>query len=200
MRLPGTMNIKTEPHIPIRTLYLDEYAAYNISDFEDLPDLEEQAAAKHGPQVAVNVDGLLLDPQANPPIDKLDALRENNPKFETTWDHKRRDFPSGDYSQSAYDQSLATLAALADWTDQEIVNLILANRRKFKADPKLRRDYFKSLLANAKAVVLKVRAHQAIENDTSFRADIDSPQSADHQNSVEQCEMIWEQYMCPRQS
>jgi hypothetical protein len=47
-----------------------------------------------------------------------------------------------DQSQSGYDLSLASLAALDGWPYQAILNLLIANRRKFGADLKLRESYY----------------------------------------------------------
>jgi hypothetical protein len=93
-------------------------------------------------------EAVTLIPGAQPPFDKFEALRCNEARFARSWDHQRPDLK--DQSQSAYDQSLANFAALAAWSDQEIVDLIIANRRKHGASLKLRHDYYQRTIAHAR--------------------------------------------------
>ena len=75
------------------------------------------------------------------PAEKFHSLMENNPKFRKSWNHQRKDL--NDTSNSGYDLSLATLAAYAGWTDQEIASLIVSHRLKYD-DPQgksKRKDY-----------------------------------------------------------
>jgi hypothetical protein len=57
-----------------------------------------------------------------------------------------------DPSQSGYDLSLATLAVLQGWSDQEIANLIIAARRQHGQQPEkaLRYDYIRRTLQKAR--------------------------------------------------
>ncbi|HUW33528.1 MAG TPA: hypothetical protein VM223_18115 [Planctomycetota bacterium] len=82
---------------------------------------------------------VVLDPAAEPPAEKFEALMANDPNFAATWTRERQ---LRDGSPSAYDLSLGTRAANAGWTDQEIVNLCIAGRRKHGDDLKLRADYW----------------------------------------------------------
>ena len=75
-------------------------------------------------------------------------LFRSNPKAKASWDRKRSDLQ--DQSASAYDMSLAMYAAQANWTDQEIVDLLIASRRKHGDDLKLRLDYFERTLAKVR--------------------------------------------------
>jgi len=75
------------------------------------------------------------------PAEKFHALMENEGKFKKSWNHQRKDL--NDTSCSGYDLSLATLAAYAGWTDQEIASLIVQHRVKYD-DPQgksRRKDY-----------------------------------------------------------
>ena len=86
----------------------------------------------------VKVDPVNLD--ANPPLEKFEALTSNNKKFKKTWDHARPDLK--DQSMSGYDLSLATQAAYAGWSDKELIALIVAHRRKYGGLEKAsRQDY-----------------------------------------------------------
>lgn len=97
----------------------------------------------------VVVGDLTLDPAASPPLDLWEALCENDPKFKKAWLRKRTDFT--DQSPSVYDQSMATRAAQASWTDQQIVDLLIASRRKHGDDLKLRQDYYQRTIRQARA-------------------------------------------------
>ena len=120
LRIPGTMNCKSEP---VSATLIDcnknRYEPMDLEEFFDSGPLQVQlsliTAARHG-------DGFKIKPDAEPPSRKLEALKEIFPKFAQTWGGNRKDLPS----PSEYDMSLASFAAQADWTDQEIVNLIIA--------------------------------------------------------------------------
>ena len=92
--------------------------------------------------------GLELDPEAVPPLLKLDALRKANLKFRRSWEQDRKDM--ADQSPSAYDLSMATMAMQAGWSDQEVVNLLICWRRKHDHDLKLRENYYVVTLEKAK--------------------------------------------------
>jgi hypothetical protein len=106
-------------------------------------------------------ESLILDPNAEPPFDKFEALCANDSHFSRSWAHQRTDL--GDQSQSSYDMSLASLAARVGWSDQEITNLLIANRRKHKADLKLRPDYYRRTIATARRAAEDMNLDQRIE-------------------------------------
>jgi hypothetical protein len=90
-----------------------------------------------------------LDASASPPVDKWMILQEVDYRVKQSWDHKRRDIQ--DQSQSGYDQSLATFAANAHWSDQEIIDLLVANRRFHGVDLLLEnRNYYERTLKTAR--------------------------------------------------
>lgn len=97
----------------------------------------------------MNVDELVLDLNAEPPEDKLEALLGDD-DFEMIWEHKKR-LPS----LSDYDWHLACDAIDDGWNDQEIANLIIAFRRRHgKGDDlakALRKDYIPNTIAKARA-------------------------------------------------
>lgn len=154
LRLPGTMNRKAAP-VPVRIIRSSE-VRYNPSDFEPyLPEINRAV------RPAMQVGELVLDPQASPPFDKFEALIENEPKAKLSWERKRRDLR--DQSPSSYDMALATYAAMAGWTDQEIANLMIAHRRKHGDDLKLRQDYYQRTIAKARAGVREEQAVAQLE-------------------------------------
>lgn len=77
---------------------------------------------------SVEVGSFTLRADAVPPFDKWEALKENSSKARLSWERRRSDLQ--DQSASGYDLSLATFAAQAGWSDQEIVDLLIAARRK----------------------------------------------------------------------
>ena len=107
--------------------------------------------------------GLALDPEADPSILKLDALRKDNPKFRKRWEQDRKDIT--DQSASAYDVSMATIALGAGWPDQEVVNLLICWRRKHGHDLKLREGYYEITLAKAKEPIVMAQAQEQL-NET----------------------------------
>lgn len=71
---------------------------------------------------------LVLSSVASPPGGKLLSLMMIDQKFVKSYNRNRQDMK--DNSNSGYDFSLASIAARAGWSDQEIVNLIIASRRE----------------------------------------------------------------------
>lgn len=144
MRLPGTWNRKG---VPKRTKLLSlTDARYNPSDFKDYltaePDGDKPAAAS----LEWTFD---LNAAAEPPAEKFLLLCEVDTTFRLSWQHARKDLQ--DQSASSYDMSLATRALAAGWTAQEVVNLLVAHRRKHGEDLKLRKDYYERTLNMAMA-------------------------------------------------
>jgi hypothetical protein len=96
----------------------------------------------------------VLDPEAEPPAAKFNDLMKRK-KFARSWERQRDDLK--DQSSSGYDQSLTNLAARAGWEDREIVNLLVASRRKHGDALKLRPDYFRRTIARARKSIAEDR-------------------------------------------
>lgn len=129
MRIPGTWNRKGTA-VQTRLLSLTE-ARYNPDDFDGYlsaaPMLKRAIPSQHW------IFELRAD--AQPPAEKFLLLCEIDLKFRMSWTHQRTDLQ--DQSASSYDLSLASRAHAAGWNAQEIVNLLIAHRRKHGADLKL---------------------------------------------------------------
>lgn len=158
-RVVGTTNHKWGVDVEVESLEDIRYNPYDFDDYVKIPAslIAPSASAlsvlpQHGQDVILPADktpaldkvirkDILYDfKNAQPPAEKFSALREIEPRFDASWNRSRR---LKDKSASGYDLSLASLAAHAGWTDQEIVNLIIAHRRKFNDMGKLmRRDEF----------------------------------------------------------
>ena len=153
LRLPGTVNAKVpEEPAPVRLVSSDG-PRYERQQLRDLIGTVEQDSAPvliayppRPPQTAVDW-GFTLDAGAEPPASKLEDLLLN-PHAAGSWAHDRPDFQ--DQSPSAFDQSLATIAAGQEWSDQEIVDLLIACRRRNGSPRKLRPDYFRRTVNNAR--------------------------------------------------
>jgi hypothetical protein len=160
LRVPGTVNHKGAP-VPVRILFVDD-VRYDPSEFE--PYLQEAEAEKKPtttPETPKKSGALILAATADPPFTKFELLAELEVKFKQTWDRKRKDFQ--DQSPSSYDLSLATFAAMANWSDQEITDLLIAARRKHGDDLKLRQDYYDRTIQKARSAVDKDQAQEQIE-------------------------------------
>lgn len=164
MRIPGTFNRKRDPVVQTSILQFSPEIEYNLSDFSDLPEIETGSTAKI---LSREIGEITLDPNSTAPTGKFKALCDADLQFSRTWDRDRPDFPSGDQSQSTYDMSLATQAAMAGWSPQEIVNLVIDHRRTYKQDLKLRLDYYKSLVEKAYIWANKIREEKEIERELS---------------------------------
>lgn len=159
-RVVGTVNHKWGVDVEVEYCDDTRYNPYDFDDYVKIPAslIAPSASSLHVlPRNGRDVDlsiGTELPPDkilrkdiiydfknAQPPAEKFSALREIEPRFDASWNRSRR---LKDESASGYDLSLASLAAHAGWTDQEIVNLIIANRRKFNDMGKLMRrdEYF----------------------------------------------------------
>lgn len=137
LRLPGTVN--TKHGNVVERIAFDPKLRFNPSDFE-----EWQAEPRRA--VSIKVGEIELRDDAEPPATKLMTLSDLDAKFAATWNRRRTDLKS----QSEHDMSLASIAARSGWTDQEIVDLIIAHRRLGNQDLKLRPDYYRATIAHAR--------------------------------------------------
>lgn len=140
LRVPGTINHKNGGRRAVTLESLNEQR-FQPSDFEEW-------AVEILESIKMGLGGLILRDNAQPPGEKFDALRTNEPKFKLSWEHKRKDMQ--DQSASAYDYSLANFAVAAGWDDQEITDLLIARRRTHGDDLKLREDYYLRTIARCR--------------------------------------------------
>ena len=153
LRVPGTLNHKFDPPKAV-TLQPDmgpTYAADELMEWAatNLPGGLPRADPPQAPPIATE-GRLILLADAQPDYAKTRMLEINDRTFRASLARKRE---FTDQSPSAYDMSIATTCAVAGWTDQEIVNLLLAQRRTHGDDLKLREDYYRGTLAKARAKV-----------------------------------------------
>jgi hypothetical protein len=158
MRVPGTFNNK-DPRNPKPVTILEQSTwRYSPDDFDMfLQDVRAQESVvvpitigKHKSTPAPEQSSLVLSIDAQPPIEKFQALLSNIRKARETWEHKRKDLK--DQSGSSYDMALANFCVASGFTQQEVVNSLIAMRRKHN-DPnlpnKMREGYFKGTYEKA---------------------------------------------------
>lgn len=145
LRPAGTINHKWNQPVALETA---DGPRCNPSDLEDLggdllPDDEPTVHHAAGPDIHFR-----LDQNASPPPVAFVQLCARHPRFARTWRRERDDLR--DRSGSGYDQALASIAARAGWTDQDIVDLLIAHRRQHGNALKLRADYYVRTLRRAR--------------------------------------------------
>ena len=143
LRIPGTKNLKNKDDVRDVKLIASNWTLRYEPD-----DLVPSVVVEKGKKENIKTDRIVLRPDAAPPTEKWEALMSAEPKFKRSWNHDRKDL--SDQSPSSYDFSLASIAFQAEWTDQEIVDLLIAHRRRHKVDLKLRKDYYLRTLEKLK--------------------------------------------------
>jgi hypothetical protein len=145
LRIPGTFNFKDPAH-PIAVSLIDSNGT--LYDWEDLQakipkniqTLNQSMIVT--PSNEVSIGSLILASDRDVGAGVIDLLtRRFGNKFLKSF---RRDkvLSSGDDSASAYDESLASYAVMADLDDQTIADLIITSRRNAQQDLKLRQGYY----------------------------------------------------------
>ena len=165
LRVPGTLNHKEQQ--PAHVVLLNEDAIGPRVEYKEFLDqIPEEFKAgtpvswpKNSSSQNPGEQGhLTLNPDAEPPALKLTTMLENDENFRRSWERRRKNMPDG--SPSAYDMSLARLAASAGWEDQEIVDLIIAWRRKHGITPKSHQSYYRTTLDNAREPIRREEAEE----------------------------------------
>lgn len=155
LRVAGTINAKSSP-VPVTIL---EQSGATISEDDVLSVLmdgvweqaEQDIDRKKSSGDQINYGDLILNPAAEPPWEKMDQLSEIEPRFSRSW-RRVRSKSSESWSPSEWDQSLASYAAQAGWSRQEIADLLIASRRKHGNDLKTdRQDYYAATINKATA-------------------------------------------------
>lgn len=163
MRVPGTYNRKGTAPVPVQLLHADgpRYAPEDIEAFC----VDGSMLASRGVTAGRSYvpDEFEISETNKPDFERFQALMDNDLRFELTWKMKRKDF--ADQSPSSYDMSLATQAANASWTDQEIAALLLAFRRQNKLDVSkaLRPDYVRRTISKARDAISRDTAGEVLD-------------------------------------
>lgn len=155
LRPVGTVNHKYSNLVEF--VELGEHR-FNPSDFEDYADSIRPSFAA----LPDRVDRLgEVTEEMQPPAEKLMAMIQLQPQFAATWRRERKEFPS----QSEYDMSLASMAARARWTDNEIVALVVSHRRNANEPTKTDRpEYYARLIQKARSGIEADAAHERLND------------------------------------
>ena len=164
LRLPGTINHKATP-VSVRFLSTDG-PRYTPQFFASLPTLEPNVPEpKNGTRGSR--DSISFNRTAEAPPGLLEARLAKHEKFRLTWERNRPDL--SDQSASGYDMALASICAgFKEWTDQNIVDLLIAHRRNHGDDLK-RHDYYARTLARARAPIKTAGTSKAKPGDVDAR-------------------------------
>ena len=119
---------------------------------------DDEASPDASPSTPIHSDKLadmsakirpLLDPNAEPPTEKLDLVFEVADVIRQTWTRKRSEKKCSEWSASEWDQSLATQLITAGWSLEDVIATLIAYRRRHSDDPKLRDDYYARTILRA---------------------------------------------------
>ncbi|KKN81411.1 hypothetical protein LCGC14_0320240 [marine sediment metagenome] len=166
MRIAGTDNYKGKK-VPCLLPDLGPTRARTLGDFDEY--LTEEDYKDAGPG---RVQGnWTYHHEAQPPAEKFAIALQNDKEFADTWNVKR---PELHNNASRYDQALANRAALFKWSEQEIVNLMIAFRSKhgFRLDDKMRDSYFVPTIAKAEAYADEQAKRDADSDERNMLAQI----------------------------
>jgi hypothetical protein len=135
------------------------------------PDQRQRGA--DGPQVVEmpargRGDALKFHGGSQPPFDRFDQLLRENREFRRAWDHKLSHLP--DQSTEAYDQVLVGIALQAGWSNQEVVDLVIAHRRRQPLELETPEPaYFLKLIERAKNDPAAAPGAQAVSGEDPER-------------------------------
>ncbi|RTL08098.1 MAG: hypothetical protein EKK62_09655 [Acidimicrobiia bacterium] len=151
LRLPGTANYKS-PNKPREVEVVSENVAYLIAEdvFGNLPAVPTPVVT------AGEVGPLRLDAEAQPPA-KLKELRKVDGGLARLWKQTAKIRRGGlidpkvPVSPSEWDMALAHKLVALEFSDQEIVDTLIAYRREKFGDLKLRQSYYALTIGKARA-------------------------------------------------
>lgn len=136
MRLPGFINNKlADRPVPVTIVSNDGPTTTPDAIDEILSSRQDSNRGRRVRESASSTgEPFTFDQNAAPHGARFRASYENSPRFAETWDGHRPDLK--DSSDSGYDMSLANQAAALGWAKQEIIDLLIARRRKAGARAK----------------------------------------------------------------
>lgn len=138
-RVPGSFNVKDPANPkPVTIIEHHDERRYNPGDIEAaIPgDLSDYAVELQRDRGILPIN-LARTPVVNHM--KMEVMAEEFPKWRRTWERKRKDLK--DQSLSGYDMALASMAAYAEWADQEIADLLVAFRLKHGSEKDIKKAY-----------------------------------------------------------
>jgi hypothetical protein len=154
LRVPGTQNLKDADHPKDVLIRTSTDHRYNPSDFRDylddlgIPSPDEQAQATRVWADHFFDKPLVITLSATVADKTLSSWMQHDARFQRTWNHEREEM--NDPSQSGYDQALANFGVRRGLTDQQIVDMIVHNRRVYGAKQSHSLDYFRRTISKAR--------------------------------------------------
>ncbi|HWR50331.1 MAG TPA: hypothetical protein VN428_04450 [Bryobacteraceae bacterium] len=185
LRLPGCVNWKdTANPKPVRLILQDDSARFNLADLDEwLPPVDPWRGIGQG-DAKVEMAGIniTLDPADEASPNLLNALAESHPLFTPTWNHQRTDLRDG--SCSGYDLALAGIGVARGLTDQQIADVLVVSRRRFRGPKQERRG--RALLQYLQRTISTARqGHQSSQEAegawAQFHEHIDSQNREDRE-------------------
>jgi len=157
LRVAGTQNVKDPANPKDVVIRTSTDRRYNPSDFRDylddlaIPSEEERTeeAKKWADQFSDKP--LVIGMTVAIPDETLTRWMEQDSRFSRTWNHQRDDM--NDTSQSGYDLALANFGIRKGLTDQQIVDLIVHNRRLHGAKQCRSVDYYRRAISKARSSI-----------------------------------------------
>lgn len=174
LRPPESYNYK-DGKKEVRVIECDENRCYNPEDLaEFLPEDpgEEKSSGSGSGSVCLGSgeikemsNALCLNENAQPPTSKWMSLLDiHGAKLKAIWDCNLDD--QADQSPSGWDYSLALYAAQAEWSPQEIADLLIAHREAHGFDLKLKNiQYYSRTIISAR----KKARDESLENKSSAK-------------------------------
>lgn len=152
LRIPGTVNRKADPNVPVKTILPIRSVAnvrHHLQDLEALLVEEVEPFGPSGTSRPVEVGFVDLRIPDQPP-EIVRMVVEIDPRNRRTWERKRGDLR--DQSASSYDMAVADMLVSAGASDQEVADAIAFWRSRHGQRPEkaLRRDYVQRTIRRAR--------------------------------------------------
>lgn len=191
LRVPGSENRKRSDDPRMVTIIQDNGRRYDPTDLENICDIlgipekevrrvDENGTAEYG-DLVVN-PRVEMDPETQ---QKIDAYLVNDNDFKAVW-HRRK--PLKDRSWTGYALSIADRLALAEFSDQQIVDVLTVHRRQYgdvgKRGPKTLRWFVKYAITPAHAWAQEQKEKNKKREDRESRKKEAAGQEAQEQADI----------------
>ena len=186
MRVAGTTNIKDPDHPVLTKIISVSGKRYPRDRFSYLMSEEiSHAVGEHVSGDSSNLTNIIFTLNGNAEADKakLEIMCVNVSGFLDTWKRERKDKPA--WTDSEYDMSLAYMCLHAEWSDQEIVNLLIASRREFGVNRKVKSDqYYQRTISKVKNGLSSDQATDLLVDTPKIGYDLRKIDILDHLSSL----------------
>jgi hypothetical protein len=175
LRIPGTFNCKEDTNLrPVKIVSNNGRRYGDLSEFDEFLIPEDQIQKS---EIVTMEDrskisqGLVLNPNAEPPADMLDDFLETDLRFKDTWQRKRTKKDLKDQSASGYTMSLVDFLVEAGLEDQIIADFVISFYRRHGEDMEkaIRPDYIPRTIVKARKFYAEKNADETIETANLLR-------------------------------